>query len=258
MNLPLIRPEQLIKFASLASKPPTTWGGSVPMNWANKISPGLGETHGLPTKIINRSELMAIWQDTSCSTEKAFLSTMSWGKMKLDNGRRIWANRKLFMPKCEKIRAGSCTRSEAFDMFRCMRLNNELPGMGPAYYTKILFFANQSLRAYILDQWTARSIHMLTMQRYWPSMQIDYTTKKKAEENYRPQALRASVTDRVTKKDYEWYCQLVEDIAREINLTPQETEERMFGIGGKVPSLWRKYVMENWQSLPTSKTSIYA
>lgn len=170
--------------------------------------------------------------------------------MKLDNARRIWEKRSEVMPICENIRNNKYTRLEAFEVFRSMRTNNKLPGMGPAYYTKIIFFASQLADAYILDQWTARSIHMLTKQRSWPSVQIDHTSKKKAEKTLRYQELRVTVTDRVTSEDYEQYCKLVEELARILKLPSHAVEERMFGKGGKSPSLWREHLMNNWHSLP--------
>lgn len=237
ITLPSLQLEQVKKFSNLASAQPTTWTGQAPKCWANKLIPNLGTYYCLPRNKINRTDLRNIWLNRDFSTEACFLSTMAWGGMRYGNGRHSWRALSEWLPICDDIRAGKYTRKQGFEAFRNLRSGYQLPGMRPAYFTKILFFAGPTADAYILDQWTARSIHILTNQRQWPSVQQP------------PKSANAYVTDGVTASDYECYCLLVEQLARDLSLHPHSVEERMFGNGGRNPSLWRAYVRDNWKLL---------
>lgn len=41
---------------------------------------------------------------------------------------------------------------------------------------------------------------------------------------------------------YETYCQVVEDLALRLELTPEETEQCLFSRGGRKPDPWRELV----------------
>ncbi|WP_152565160.1 hypothetical protein [Methylobacter sp. BBA5.1] len=249
---PALQPDQVTNFKELAPTQPRVWQGKVPVVWANTLISDLGDKYQLSQSSIDRSGLRSMWKDCKISNEACFLSTMAWGGMRMSNGRDAWDARSKWLPICDDIRAGKYTRMDGFDAFRKLRVKNQLPGMGAAYFTKILFFATPSQDAYILDQWTARSMHILTNQRRWPSVQIDYLSAKRAAIEEKPQRLRVSVTDRVTASDYEYFCQLIKKLADSLSIHPHEAEERIFGIGGKTPSAWRAHVMDNWSSLPLS------
>jgi hypothetical protein len=164
--------------------------------------------------------------------------------MKVGSGRDFWAKMKHWLPLCDEIRSGKHTRRSAYAAFAALRVAGHLPSMGPAYFTKIIFFADPKADGYILDQWTARSVHTLTSQSKWPAVIIDYGTKAKAASD--PRHLRVRVIDRVTDTDYEDFCLLVEDVGRQIGSTPHATEEMLFSAGGRNPHPWRRHVMTSW------------
>jgi hypothetical protein len=97
--------------------------------------------------------------------------------------------------------------------------------MGPAYFTKLIFFLRPDLNGYIMDQWLARSINLLFPQA--GPIRLSNTV----------------VTDRNTADDYERFCSHVEHVARELGITPAEAEERMFSNGGRSKGRWRQYVI---------------
>jgi hypothetical protein len=230
----------LAQFEQTINEKAQNWVGYKPSCWAKKIITDSNELkkYNLSDKAINRIELKEIWRDKNNSTEKCFLSTMAWGGMRRKHGRDAWHARENWLPICNQIREGNLTRKEGFKEFRTLRLERKLRGMGPAYFTKILFFALPKENAYILDQWTARSTHILTNQRIWPSVS-------------KPTKNRVYVTDHVTENEYEDYCLIVEKLAKIMRSNDNsKIEERMFGVGGRNPSQWRKYVMKNWEKLP--------
>jgi len=248
---PLLNPNQVEKFLQIAKKPDQAWAGRPPASWVTSLKINFTDNHDISGQPLSRSRLINLWRDSSIPTEHCFLSTMAWGGMKVGHGRSIWKAKDAWMPICERLRSGGFQRrKDAFEVFRSLRLEKKLPGMGPAYFTKLLFFGRPVQDAYILDQWTARSIHLLTQSRAWPDVQIDaYSLKRMTGRNGSTKTIRATVTDRVTSTDYEHFCKLIEELGLTADVNPCEIEEIMFGQGGRNPTAWRSYVMENWYSL---------
>jgi len=247
----LLAPEQVEKFIRIAKRPDQAWIGRPPAIWVESLRIEVTGAASLSATPLSRGQLIGLWRDGSMPSEHCFLSTMAWGGMRARNGRSIWKAKDQWMPICEKLRSGDFqSRQDAYEAFRRLRLEKKLPGMGPAYFTKLLFFARPVQDAYILDQWTARSIHLLTQSRAWPDVQIDaYSLKRMTGRNGSTKTIRATVTDRVTSTDYEHFCKLVEQLGQTADVNPCEIEEIMFGQGGRNPTAWRSYVMENWYSL---------
>lgn len=242
---------QVALFKSLISESSPTWPGANVQKWANSLRPGLGEEFRLPANTLSRTDLREMWLTPEISTHACFLSTMAWGGMRRSNGRAAWDAQQHWLPICDEMRAGELTRHQAFSGFRDLRHANKLPNMGPAYFTKLLFFSRPAADAYILDQWTVRSMHMLTNNSSWLKVQLDHSSAKRALD--KPDALRMTVTDGVTANEYEQYCSNVEQLAEVLTLHPHSLEEHLFGSEGRSPSLWREYLMKNWSELYQSK-----
>lgn len=228
----------------------TPWSGSSPRKWANSITNDLGDALGLPDEYLSRDRLFALWSSPR-SIEAAFLATMAWGGMKRGHGRLIWKHRTVWAPICEKMASGDLKPTDAYAAFLLKRMEDQLPGMGPAYFTKLIFFATCAHRktvgnAFILDQWTARSVHCLTNQFEWPRVSVDYATKNRFKQSKNPSAVRVTVSDRVSASDYQKYCHFVDELARTLAVEPPYLlEEKMFGAGGRSPSGWRLFLMQN-------------
>lgn len=244
--IPALNPAKVALFQRLNITPPTPWTGASPHDWAESVQPGLGSTYGLSKVPMTRAALRALWANTSISVEACFLSTMAWGGMQRGNGRRIWSTRANCLGVCADVRAGRHTPASGFQAFATLRAKKGLPGMGPAYFTKILFFAAPSQDAYILDQWTARSMHLLSGQSAYPAVRKDYPSAAKAEKLKTPQALRVIVDDKVTPVDYVDYCNKVDGLAASLGWHAHQVEERLFSSGGRAPHPWRAEVMLGW------------
>lgn len=250
---PLILAE-VTRFKNLNASDLPVWVGVSPYSWAESVKTGLGNLYRLSTVPLTRSSLRALWLNSTVSVEACFISTMAWGGMQRGNGRRAWAARESWLPVCHDVRAGRHSRSSGYAAFSELRASARLPGMGPAYFTKLLFFADPKADAYILDQWTTRSIHLLTGQGQYPAVRKDYATAKKAILLEAPTKLRVIVDDSVSVSDYLDYCLRVETLGRLLNLHPHAVEERLFSAGGRHPHPWRAYVMSAWSH---SSPSIY-
>lgn len=244
--IPALDPAKVSLFQSLNSTPPSPWAGASPFDWAESVQPGLGAVYGLSRTALSRAALRKLWASPAVSDEACLLSTMAWGGMQRGNGRRIWVARADCLAVCAAVRAGSHTPASGYDAFSTLRSKKRLPGMGPAYFTKILFFASPAQDAYILDQWTARSMHFLSGQGKYPAVRKDYTSAAKARKLKTPEALRVIVDDKVTSVDYVDYCNNVNHLATRLGWHAHDVEERLFSSGGRVPHLWRAHVMAGW------------
>jgi len=91
---------------------------------------------------------------------------MAWGAQgtfqTVANAREAWAHRDAIATKLLKLRSDKLTRAGAYNLFAG---TNALPGLGPAYFTKLLFFFSPTKSNYIMDQWTTKSMMLLTGDR---------------------------------------------------------------------------------------------
>lgn len=102
-------------------------------------------------------------------------------------------------------------------------------GIGPAYFTKLIFFANPRHDGYIMDQWTSRSVNLLVDGPAVVKMRtLDHVDPRNSSQNF------------------ERFCKVVEAISTQLlNRTPEETEQCLFSTGGKKPAAWRRYLVQH-------------
>ena len=77
-----------------------------------------------------------------------------------------------------------------------------------------------------MDQWTAKSVNILTREN-----QIKLSPNGIVPKSNRPE-------------QYEWYCRIIETLADRIKRSPLDTEEALFSYGGYQKGLWRIYVLQ--------------
>ena len=114
-----------------------------------------------------------------------------------------------------------------------------MPGVAPAYFTKLIFFLmpenEKKPRGYIMDQWTSSSINLL-----FGSKIIHTKISKKRRDG---DELEETVVDKNTEVNYEYFCKAVETVADLLEIEPMATEEMMFSNGGTKKGDWRKHVI---------------
>ena len=152
------------------NQPAMSWAGRVPRRFADSVARGLGSRLHLPTALMSRSQVKSFCMDPANSDEACFLVVSAWGGMRVNNARACWKSRRRWRKIIAALRAGCFSRSAAFDQFKNCVATGNLKGMGPAYFTKLIFFCrpNDDI-GYIMDQHTVTSIHVLLQQRYWPA-----------------------------------------------------------------------------------------
>ena len=200
----------------------------------------------------NRKELFDLVADGRQDTVAVCASIMAWGGMRADHGRKLFTEQKSWRAAAEEIRFTGKTRIKAYSILSQQRALGHLPGMGPAYFTKLIFFLRGRDVAdpgYIMDQWTGCSINLLTGN---PSLVLMEATYRWAG----PTQLRSDfrVSDQNCPTHYERFCKALDEVAIRVALDPIDAELLLMSEGRGRGS-WRNYVIQNRQ-VPRMTTGV--
>lgn len=170
------------------------------------------------------------------STISCVTTILAWGGMRRNNAITALEKINFWLPICEEIRNGKLSRGEAYKKLITVRNQKQMGGMGPAFFTKLIFFLmhKQKNQGYIMDQWTGASVNLLT------NREIVNLKKIKNQESY-----YEIVSDKNSEEDYENFCSFIEQIAEKIKENPIKVELAMFSNGGKFKGGWRKFVIKS-------------
>lgn len=213
--------------------------GGVPTSWFAHVSPN-GNCDGLPTHRCKRYDLFA-FAEAQPRIELVAAAILAWGGMHRLHGQKLF-ERDAWLEIAQSVQRGDLSRSEAYDAFAELRAKGDLPGMGPAYFTKLIFFLMPRSKpvGYIMDQWTACSINILLDDpaAIRTDATISWAGPSKLESQY-------VVSDHNSSDQYERFCGAVEDLARQLKLPPDATELLLLSEGGRKPHPWREYVKQH-------------
>jgi hypothetical protein len=146
------------------------------------------------------------------------------GQMTVQNA---WAGQN-WAERLHMLRLGAyTTRLEAYNAF-ALPYGNNLPGLGPAYFTKLLYFFSPTPTIYILDRWTAKSINLLN-----GFMLIKMNDCK-------------AVHNRNTGENYQAYCEDIDAVAHMLGYRGEQVEQMLFSNPDPVLGHWRMHVAEFW------------
>lgn len=195
------------------------------------VSARLGELSDVVSaQPLSRTFLKEIASKTNSVPDRDVLwSILAWGGMKCDAARRLFENEHLWTNVVRSLRSGDLDRRASYDLCADAVRQVKAGGIGPAYFTKLIFFANPRHDGYIMDQWTSRSVNLLLAG---PAV-----VKMRTRDHVNPSN---------SSDDYERFCQAVEELSSLLlNRTPEETEQCLFSTGGKKPSPWRRYLIQH-------------
>ena len=206
--------------------PPAVWV-------ANHEIAGVPNSNDLPNYQLTRQAVRSICTDPTKPVLFGYACAMAWGGQGGGSGgaRSVdsaWANHRVLEARLETLRAGELGRRDAYALF-CN--GGEIPGLGPSYLTKLLYFFSPSPSSYIMDQWTAKSVNLLTRQKVvrmageWPSADNK-------------------------GGNYQAFCEELDLIGGLLGCSGEIAEERIFSQGGRHPWPWRAYVKKHWPISP--------
>lgn len=110
------------------------------------------------TAPLNRIEVRNICLDPLVTPEAKYACAMAWGGQHRRHFRTSIADHGL-VPLINSLLTSVCSRIDDFAHTRLACAG--IPGLGISFYTKLLFFLRPRQDAYILDQWTGKSINLI-------------------------------------------------------------------------------------------------
>lgn len=137
--------------------------GNNSLNWGESVLGVESNFDPFLNRQFDRYELFEYCQNRNNDDLNILIAILSWGGMRRDHGRRLFENKNVILGIVSELRNGIFeTRKQAFEVFQNERTNKILPGLGIGYFTKLICFLAPNLNGYIMDQWVAKSINLLT------------------------------------------------------------------------------------------------
>jgi hypothetical protein len=211
-------------FVELSNQDEYVWRGADEVAWAKHICPNRNFPN-LSSSPRCREQLKSFCRKGTVTPEECFIACMAWGRSNIRNARLAWSDRERWKPVLERIRSGALDRNEAYD-----KLNIGIPGLGPAFFTKLIFFLMPKGKTpgYIMDQWTAKSVDLL----------------------WEPSFLRfrgGYVSPSNSSFEYIKYCEKLEMLSRRVaGNSPEHIEIKLFSEG-RGQGKWRRHVIQHWK-----------
>lgn len=204
------------------------------------------EADMLPQGRIKRSEVFAFAADVTMTTATVCAAVMAWGGMNQRFSERFFGLAGTgWLDVAERIRAGKLDRQQAYSEFSALRQNGKLHGVGPAYFTKLIYFltprqTGSDRHAYIMDQWAGCSINLLLRTEL---VKMDVIRNWHVGRD-RPECIYR-VSEANTATDYDQFCLAVDALRLKFNLQADQVDRAMIANGGKNKSSWRRYVIQH-------------
>lgn len=192
----------------------------------------------LPESSETRSDLLSAGAAATNDMMALAWRILAWGGMHVENGKTLARCDESWVELCKEVAAGTFDRVGAYNAFAQLRKSKTTKGLGPAYFTKLIYFLIPRGIArppgYIMDQWVSCAINVLSVE---PIVRVrKYTTAK--TEGY-------IVSDSNDGNTYERYCRTIEALADVCGLAPDDLEIQLMSKGGHRPASWRSHVLQH-------------
>jgi len=207
--------------------------GKKPFSWGN----GVQNLQPIPQvwkgtfldEPLSRSFLFDLGNDPDASNAMVAVCIFAWGGMRKNHAQLLFSEPT--WPILDKLigvlrRKELKSHAEVFELFHGLRRQNALPGLGIAYFTKLIYFLSTHLDVFILDQWIGKSMNLFLGYDL-----ISFTG------NW--------VNDSNDGERYAIFCQYMMNYARQLNMDKHAFEQKMFCKGGRNPGPWRRIIKQN-------------
>lgn len=203
--------------------------GDSPKRWVEMHQiEGVPVMERLPDQPLCRKVVRQICRNKKNPVLFGYVCLMAWGLQ----GRRpggsshvqgAWKHKKRIASVLEILRHENLLLEDAYDQFTGV---NEIPYLGPSYFSKLIYFFRLETDAYIMDQWTGKSVNLLVGH--------------KVVKLYDSSPLRSN-----TGKNYKDFCSEINYMAQLLGISGDHVEQKLFSWGGKPPEPWRAYVKKH-------------
>lgn len=186
----------------------------------------------LPAQQLTRTAVKDICRDLRNPVLFGYVCAMAWGLQGADRRTKhvtnAWSERGRITENLESLRAGGHSRCTTYNLF----LNHgRIGGLGPSFFTKLIYFFSPGNQFYIMDQWTGKSVNLLTGQNI---VRMGGETCKETPAPYNKCG------------NYQAFCEEIDFMAAERRMTGEQIEEALFSKDNGDPGPWRNYVKANW------------
>ena len=224
--------EKNLSFFFACDEPQQGNVGTPPKFWTDRFCGPL--SFELEDRKLDRREMRMLCADPATSELAIYVNVMAWGDqgrgVQLRHAASAWARHRDACRIIRKLRTGGLTAAAAYDEFRTA----DILGLGPSFFTKLIAFAHPGNDRLIMDQWTGKSVNILTRQGL-----VSFAGTSPSRKN--------------CGQDYGKFCDVIGTVAAIATTrglsnfdTPWKVEERMFSHGGRKKGPWRQYVIDNW------------
>jgi len=241
-------PDHLNAFAKsvAANHDPNDGGGKVARTFAAPLT-GISADR-LPPRQVSRDDVFSLVADVSFNTATVCAAIMAWGGMRMNHRDMLFGEAsQQWVGVSEKIRNGHYDRRTAYEAFVALQRENKLPGAGPAYFTKLIYFLmprsdGSRPSGYIMDQWAGCSINLLAGSDTVRMNSIFEWVSSRGK-----LARRATfiVSDTNDGSNYEAFCSAVDALATHFGISGDATDRALLSTGGRNAEAWRQYVIEH-------------
>ena len=218
-------------------------------------------------RLVNRDDVRSFVRDSGANSLGKVLFVLGWGGMRITHAATALSSyNDHWKGIVDDMISGNLDRYDAYKEFHVLKNSKNsnqkgtkiLEGMGPAYFTKLIFFLEKYSNGYIMDQWTSRSMNLLRQDSH-PKIHLKPVYKKSdSEQNRWKNYYVDSVKNDVSV--YKEFCEDLECLANRLaphlpkdvtdneNRRAEATEQLIFSSGRvvRVPIAdWRRYVLDH-------------
>lgn len=201
-------------------------------------------TGSLADEAYTREEVFEFVRDQNNDSLTCSYLIFAWGGMRYSHARSVADNAYKLIKIVDLIRSKKIGRDDAYEHFYALHNKREIQGLGPAFYTKILYFLGyESWSSVIMDQWTALSINYLfdqkivKLNRFQSGNKFSYSVTK--ENDYRIYAKFNQCIEFLAKT-------LSERLDKKIS---NEDAEMMIFSEGRGKGKWRNHLIDNYENI---------
>lgn len=197
---------------------------------------------------IRRDAVFKLARNHTINTKTVCVAILAWGGMRMSHRDMLFGEKtENWLILAEEIRRGDHDRLSSYNAFCNLKKNNNLPGMGPAYFTKIIYFLMPRSKGkrpigYIMDQWVGSSINLLCKSRV---VLMDSSPSTLGNKKGRIQKPSFTVSNKNDGHSYDEFCTKIEALSNHFGISADKMDRSLLSKGGRVKERWRRYVIEH-------------
>jgi len=196
---------------------------------------------------LSREAIHALARNSAVDTLFVCVCIMAWGGMHQSHRNKFFLQEKnTWIEVAEEIRDGKHTRQTAYESFAELQRGKKLPGVGPAYFTKLIYFLmpddtpGYQPIGYIMDQWAGCSINLLFNTDI---VLMDSTFTWKSNRKGLKHAASFIVSNQNTGARYESFCSAIDVLKKHFGVTGHQIDRALLSTGGRQMAAWRNHVI---------------